>query len=212
MAPGAPSVRRPGGDEAAPRDRDAHPASFQPHRTDLIRPAARGDGSHRARHARSSARFSRSTFTRGSPMKPSHGFSVTPVTTCADAADIDAARARHASGLDVRVRRADMRIEAAAGGRDRIGGNRPGVVGILRAVLLDRRLHAVERASGWSGRSSIRPTATRRTRHRPRDGRGWKYSGLREVLADERRTHDLAVTVTQRPVRLRRKQRPARRR
>ena len=59
-------------------------------------------------------------------------------------AGIDATRLRHARRLNLGVRRTDVRIEAAGRGRHRVGRNRPGVVRVLLAVLIDRRLDAID--------------------------------------------------------------------
>ena len=91
----------------------------------------------------------------------------------------------HAStrvSLDVRVRRADMRDQAAAGARvTASAGNRPSVVGILLAVLGHRGLHPVDEL--LVRRAEVRSARQRCVVAGAPTVRGWKYSGLCEVLA-----------------------------
>ena len=72
----------------------------------------------------SRARLSCSTLTRGSPMKPSARPSVCSATSCTDLFGADAAGRRDPVHLQVRVRRGDVRVQAAAAGGDGVGGHR----------------------------------------------------------------------------------------
>ncbi len=78
--------------------------------------------------------FSLRTFTRGSPMKPSErALGVARRRSARTCASVDAARLGDARDLEPRGRRADVRVEAAAGGGDGVGREH-GVGG--EAVLL----------------------------------------------------------------------------
>ena len=85
----------------------------------------------------SSARFSWSTLTRGSPRNPNCRPSVLAATSWRTASGAHAARGGDAGDLRFGGFRADVRVEAAARGGHRVGGHRSGEGGILGAELLD---------------------------------------------------------------------------
>ena len=95
-----------------------------------------------------------------------------------DRGGVGAAGLGDARGLNVGVRRADVRIQPARRRRDGVGGDRTGVVGIL---LPDTARPTPSRDRSASVRRSVvRAAGERRRRSRApaADGRGWKYSGL----------------------------------
>ena len=144
----------------------------------------------------SSARLSSSTFTPGSPKKPSEAAVRGVVDQLAARARAEsprtsATRARLQLGVGGR----DVRVDARARGRDGVDRDvadrrGPGCTGPRASrIACDRARRPPSRGRGSSGRgsrSSCRPRCSRR-----REGRGWKYSRLRERLRGELRADDL---------------------
>ena len=169
--------------------------------------------------SRSSARFSRRTLTRGSPMRPSAGRSIEASTSVAHLGLVEAARLGDGGDLREGVRRRDVGIEPGGRGGHGVGGNRP------RAAIappgLDRALHPVDqllrgrpevrtgRIGGVVGRVDRLGRVVRVRVGRRRRTRVEIAVGL-EVLPDQGRADDDAVLLDQAAVRLAREARAAR--
>src|SRR5258708_3637981 len=112
------------------------------------------------------------------------------------------ARLRHSRGLRIGIGNANLRIETAARGSQRVGWNRAGVGGILLAKLRGRGLDAVQKL--LIRRAKIRAARSRRIVAVISGGGGTrvKIFGFGEVLAKQRGADDLAVSRHKAPVRL----------
>ena len=146
-------------------------------------------------------RFSLSTFTRGSPRKPSWRPSVNCATSARTCEGRRCVPWRPAQP-GIRPRRADMRIEPAGGSGDQIHGHGRLVVRVRVAQRLDARGHGfgergIQRALvGAAGGASVVRVG--------RGGRGTAPEVLRigERLTDQLGAHRLAVALDQAAVRL----------
>ena len=104
------------------------------------------------------------------------------------------ARFRDAGRLRQRVRRADLRVEAAGRSGDRVGGNRAGVIRIVFAELRGVFLQTIGQRR--VGGPEVRAAGVRRIIRILRGPR-MKILRLREILADDFRADDLAVALDQ---------------
>ena len=125
----------------------------------------------------SSAKFSSSTLTRGSPRMPSCRPSVCFANKVANFLGIQVAGLRHARDLVLGGRRADVRIEPAARRRHQVDRHRSCLIGIRFLHRIHAAAHRVELR--WIGRSVV---AAGRSGRRCRrgdvaDGRLQKYFG-----------------------------------
>ena len=136
----------------------------------------------------SSARLSSSTFTRGSPRKPSQRSSVWAATSVAHLRLGQVAGGGDAGDLELGRGRADVRVEPAARRGDQVDGHRA-----LAAQLLDAGLDPVDQ--GGAGRAEVGAAGGRGVVAVGAGGRGARVEVGRagEVLADQRRADDGAV-------------------
>ena len=164
------------------------------------------------RSSRSSARFSASTLTRGSPSMPSVRSSTCASTSARTSARREPPRARDAVDLVVRRRRRDVRIEPRRRGGDEIDR--------APARCCPGRRRAAPRcapatASASAGLTSARRFAARSTLdvalygNGPRPTAGSRSSRVRERLSDQLRADDAAAVAISEPFALVREQRLA---